>query len=126
SPLTRSRRTAVPPNRPGSSPPAARSWFRRGGEPVVDGTTPSSLPGGGRCPDNLEGSRRMATTTAMERSWRDVLSVHVSVTKPRIIVLIALTTWAGMGIAAPGQSPAALVFFILLGTALSVASAHTF
>lgn len=68
----------------------------------------------------------MATTTAMERSWRDVLSVHVSVTKPRIIVLIALTTWAGMGIAAPGQSPAALVFFTLLGTALSVASAHTF
>lgn len=68
----------------------------------------------------------MATSTVMERSWRETLSIHLSVTKPRIIVLIALTTWAGMGIAAPGQSPAALVFFTLLGTALSVASAHTF
>lgn len=65
-------------------------------------------------------------TLPMAPSWKRVLADHFWVTKPRIIVLIVLTTWAAMAIAAPGGSPGPLVVYTLLGTALSVASAHTF
>ncbi|MFS8544043.1 MAG: heme o synthase [Limnochordales bacterium] len=65
-------------------------------------------------------------TMAVSRSWKEVLGDHVAVTKPRIVILIALTTWGAMLVAAPGQSPASRIAFTLLGTALAVASAHTF
>lgn len=67
----------------------------------------------------------MATVT-MERSLRQTVLDHLNITKPRIIVLIALTTWAAMWIAAPERPEGPLVFFTLLGTALAVGSAHTF
>src|SRR5690606_25666060 len=65
-------------------------------------------------------------TVPMAVSWRRTLADHLLVTKPRIIVLIVLTTWAAMSVAAPRGSSTSVVLFTLLGTALAVASAHTF
>lgn len=67
----------------------------------------------------------MAITT-IERSWRQQVADHLAVTKPRIIILIVLTTWASMWLAAPQRPELLKVAFTLLGTALAVGAAHTF
>ena len=58
--------------------------------------------------------------------WRGVLDDYYELAKPRIIYLLLVTTFAAMLMAAKGLPPLALVFWTLLGGALSAASAGTF
>jgi protoheme IX farnesyltransferase len=61
-----------------------------------------------------------AVTTAINRQ---IFSDYLSLTKPRITLLVLLTTLAAMYLAAKGLPDLALVFFTLLGTGLASASA---
>lgn len=58
--------------------------------------------------------------------WRGTLSDYYELTKPRIIVLLLITTLAAMVMAARGLPPLALVAWTLLGGALAAASAGAF
>ena len=58
--------------------------------------------------------------------WRGVLGGYFELTKPRIIVLLLITTLAAMIMAARGLPPPALTLWALLGGALSAASAGAF
>ena len=58
--------------------------------------------------------------------WRDVLSAYVSLTKPRIIELLLVTTVPAMFLAAGGVPPLTLVLFTLVGGCLAAASANVF
>src|SRR6185312_14016832 len=58
--------------------------------------------------------------------WRAVLTDYLELTKPRIIVLLLVTTLAAMLMAARGIPPFALTIWTLLGGALAAASAGTF
>ena len=58
--------------------------------------------------------------------WRDVLSAYVSLTKPRIIELLLVTTVPVMFLAAGGVPPLMLVLFTLVGGCLAAASANVF
>ena len=58
--------------------------------------------------------------------WRDVLSAYVSLTKPRIIELLLVTTVPVMFLAAGGIPPLMLVLFTLVGGCLAAASANVF
>jgi protoheme IX farnesyltransferase len=70
----------------------------------------------------LEGAAR-----AFARSgWRATFDDYLELTKPRIIVLLLITTLAAMIMAARGIPPLALTFWTLLGGALSAASAGAF
>jgi len=55
--------------------------------------------------------------------WRGVVDNYYELTKPRIIGLLLITTLAAMAMAARGIPNLALVFWTLLGGALSAASA---
>ncbi len=61
-----------------------------------------------------------AVTTAINRQ---AFSDYISLTKPRITLLVLLTTLAAMYLAAKGIPNFVLVFFTLLGTGLASASA---
>lgn len=50
---------------------------------------------------------------------------YVALTKPRIIVLLLVTTWAAMLVAARQAPPAGLTLLTMLGGALSAGSANT-
>jgi protoheme IX farnesyltransferase len=58
--------------------------------------------------------------------WRATLADYLDLTKPRIIVLLLITTLAAMIMAARGLPPPALSVWTLLGGALAAASAGTF
>jgi protoheme IX farnesyltransferase len=58
--------------------------------------------------------------------WRATLDVYLELTKPRIIVLLLVTTLAAIVMAAHGLPPLAITFWTLLGGALSAASAGVF
>jgi len=58
--------------------------------------------------------------------WRAVLTDYLELTKPRIIVLLLITTLAAMLMAARGIPPLALTFWTLVGGALAAASAGAF
>jgi protoheme IX farnesyltransferase len=58
--------------------------------------------------------------------WRGVLDDYLELTKPRIIMLLLVTTLAAMIMAARGIPPLALTFWTLVGGALSAASAGAF
>ena len=58
--------------------------------------------------------------------WRDVLSAYVSLTKPRIIELLLVTTVPVMFLAAGGIPPLTLVLCTLVGGCLAAASANVF
>jgi protoheme IX farnesyltransferase len=60
---------------------------------------------------------------AVTTAYRQTLSDYLSLTKPRITMLMLLTALAGMYLAARGLPDWALVFFTLLGTGLASASA---
>ncbi len=70
----------------------------------------------------VEGTAVPLATTG----WRAVLIDYLELTKPRIIVLLLVTTLAAMLMAARGLPPLALTFWTLLGGALAAASAGTF
>ncbi len=59
-----------------------------------------------------------------ENLWQVVQS-YCQLTKPRIILLLLITTAGGMWIAAEGQVPAQLLIVTLLGGAMAAASANT-
>jgi protoheme IX farnesyltransferase len=58
--------------------------------------------------------------------WRAFLGDYLELTKPRIIVLLLITTLAAMLMAARGLPPVTLAFWTLLGGALAAASAGAF
>jgi len=62
------------------------------------------------------GAAKLASTVARVKDWLEL-------TKPRIIVLLLITTAAAMVMAARGVPPLGLLFWTLLGGALSSASA---
>jgi protoheme IX farnesyltransferase len=67
-----------------------------------------------------------AAPAAVRTGWRATFDVYLELTKPRIIVLLLVTTLAAIVMAAHGIPPLALTFWTLLGGALSAASAGVF
>jgi protoheme IX farnesyltransferase len=60
------------------------------------------------------------------KSWRDVVSAYVGLTKPRVIELLLLTTVPVMFFAERGIPPLGLVAATVVGGALSAGSASTY
>ena len=58
------------------------------------------------------------------RNWREVIQDYTELTKPRIIVLLLITTAGAMWIASEGQVNAFLMFITVLGGAIAAASAN--
>ena len=67
-----------------------------------------------------------AALPAARTGWRATFDLYVELTKPRIIVLLLVTTLAAIVMAAHGIPPLAVTFWTLLGGALSAASAGVF
>ena len=61
--------------------------------------------------------------TAAHRSPREVAAAYLALTKPRVMVLLLITTLAAMLMAERGLPPLALIFFTLLGGALAAGGA---
>ncbi|NMF58631.1 heme o synthase [Pseudanabaena yagii] len=61
---------------------------------------------------------------SMNRSWREVIQDYTELTKPRIIVLLLITTAGAMWIASEGQVDGFLMFITVLGGAIAAASAN--
>jgi protoheme IX farnesyltransferase len=81
-----------------------------------------------RQPDRAASSRsaggaRVASETPLTR--KQIIDAYVKLSKPWIIVLLLITTFAAMLIAQKGLPPLPLVFFTLLGGALSAAGASS-
>jgi heme o synthase len=68
----------------------------------------------------VEGTAELA---GRKTGWRGVVDDYYELTKPRIIYLLLITTYAAMLMAARGIPSLALTFWTLLGGALSSASA---
>lgn len=60
------------------------------------------------------------------RSWRDTVKAYVSITKPRVVELLLITTLPAMVLAARGLPPLGLALATLTGGALAAGSAHVF
>ena len=71
-------------------------------------------------------SRVDGATRALAAGWRGVLSDYYELTKPRIIVLLLITTLAAMIMAAHGVPPLGLVLATLVGGAFAAGSAGAF
>ncbi len=63
-------------------------------------------------------------TTPSTRNWRDVIQDYIELTKPRIIVLLLITTAGSMWIASEGKVDLFLLFITVLGGAIAAASAN--
>jgi protoheme IX farnesyltransferase len=63
-------------------------------------------------------------TTQSTRNWRDVIQDYIELTKPRIIVLLLITTAGSMWIASEGKVDLFLLFITVLGGAIAAASAN--
>lgn len=63
-------------------------------------------------------------TPSPSRNWREVIQDYTELTKPRIIVLLLITTAGAMWIASEGQVDAFLMFITVLGGAIAAASAN--
>lgn len=61
---------------------------------------------------------------SMNRNWREVIQDYTELTKPRIIVLLLITTAGAMWIASEGQVDGFLMFITVLGGAIAAASAN--
>jgi len=59
------------------------------------------------------------------RSWKNVIQDYIELTKPRIIVLLLITTAGAMWIASAGEVDLFLMFITVLGGAIAAASANT-
>jgi len=66
------------------------------------------------------------TTASPGRSWRDTVKAYVSITKPRVVELLLITTLPAMVLAARGLPPLGLAVATLTGGALAAGSAHVF
>ena len=72
-------------------------------------------------------SRRSSLTRPAEgRTWREVLRDYVSLTKPRIIELLLVTTFPVMFLAERGIPAPGLILATLLGGTLAAASSNVF
>ena len=67
-----------------------------------------------------------AAVPVTRRGWRAVIDDYFELTKPRIIVLLLITTVAAMVMASRGIPPLALTFWTCVGGALAAASAGAF
>lgn len=56
--------------------------------------------------------------------WKTTLASYITLTKPRIIILLLITTWAAMWIASPAPPAFDLTFWTLLGGALAAGGAN--
>lgn len=63
---------------------------------------------------------------APTRSWRDTVKAYVTITKPRVVELLLITTLPAMVLAARGLPPLGLALATLTGGALAAGSAHVF
>jgi len=61
---------------------------------------------------------------SMNRNWREVIQDYTELTKPRIIMLLLITTAGAMWIASEGQVDGFLMFITVLGGAIAAASAN--
>ena len=61
---------------------------------------------------------------SLSRNWREAIQDYTELTKPRIIVLLLITTAGAMWIASEGQVDAFLMFITVLGGAIAAASAN--
>lgn len=68
----------------------------------------------------------MEASVAAARTGKATFGDYISITKPRIIILVTLTAWAAMFLAAEEPPSPRLLIVTLLGTALAVAGSHTF
>jgi len=66
----------------------------------------------------------MPQPDATARSLRATIGIYVTLTKPRIIVLLLITTWAAMWIAAPTPPSAWLVVWTMIGGYLAAGGAN--
>jgi protoheme IX farnesyltransferase len=71
---------------------------------------------------SLDSDARLGATAA-QRSPREVAAAYFALTKPRVMVLLLITTLAAMLMAERGLPPVALIFFTLLGGALAAGGA---
>jgi protoheme IX farnesyltransferase len=74
---------------------------------------------------SLPGSAVSASVAAPEQQLKDVLVAYVNLTKPRIIVLLLITTLAGMVIAARSVPPLDLILWTMLGGTFAAGGANT-
>jgi protoheme IX farnesyltransferase len=63
-------------------------------------------------------------TIQPHRNWREVIQDYTELTKPRIIVLLLITTAGAMWIASAGKVDLFLMFITVLGGAIAAASAN--
>lgn len=68
---------------------------------------------------------RVGGEVSLARTTRHLARDYPELTKPRITLLVLITTLTGMWLASRGQLPLSLTLFTLLGTGLAVASAST-
>jgi protoheme IX farnesyltransferase len=71
-------------------------------------------------------SRVDGRVPVLQTGWRATLDNYLELTKPRIIVLLLITTYAAMLMAQRGLPPLLLTFWTLLGGALASASGGAF
>lgn len=85
-----------------------------------------TVPVGSAQSDRVSSSRSADSAPAVSETHptrKQVIGAYVLLSKPWIIVLLLVTTFAAMLIAQKGLPPLSLVFFTLLGGALSAAGA---
>ena len=76
-------------------------------------------------PNTSDGDEPEATAEpAGGASWRDTITAYVRLTKPRIIVLLLITTVPAMILAAQGMPPIGLVFATVVGGTIAAGSAN--
>lgn len=66
------------------------------------------------------------STVSPTLSWRDTVKAYVTITKPRVVELLLITTLPAMVLAARGLPPLGLALATLAGGALAAGSAHVF
>ncbi len=71
-------------------------------------------------------SRLDGTAAPLPTGWRGTLTDYYEITKPRIMYLLLITTFAAMVMAARGIPPLGLTLLTLIGGALAAGSAGTF
>lgn len=71
-------------------------------------------------------SRLDGNVPALHGGWRGTLNDYYEITKPRIMYLLLITTFAAMVMAARGLPPLALTLATLVGGALAAGSAGAF
>ena len=69
-------------------------------------------------------SNKSTQTPRITRNFRDVVQDYIELTKPRIIVLLLITTAGSMWIASEGKVDAFLLLITVLGGAIAAASAN--